>query len=351
MGLDPKLDIVERALHGFVNQLVCRGEGYLPKAQAITFFETILPCNGNLNRSLLSQLESEGLLAVEPVRQYDGCVEAMVRFTFERFSDHAIAARLLDDHLSKEDIEGSFKAGERLGELVFGEESHRYAGIIEAIAIQLPERTGHEILELRGTSSWIVRDAFFESFLWRDQKCFSDRTFELLEVHGDSHSVNKVLISIATEPANKFNAKCIHQNLIGMVMPERDRVWSAYVARSGEDEGGPIETLINWALLNGLENIEDERAELAALTLAWLLSTSNRAVRDKATKSLAALFANRLQLAASVLHQFAKTDDLYVLERLFAAAYGAALQGTATSGLANLAETTFSLVFASGIPP
>ena len=134
-------------------------------------------------------------------------------------------------------------------------------------------------------------------------------------------------------------------------MPERDVWWLTYVAEHGDDEGGAIETLISWTLRNGMEKIEDERAQLATFTLAWLLTTSHRAVRDKATKALACLFANRLTLAAGALREFAPVDDLYVFERLLAAVFGATLQGTATTGLRELAETVFSLVFKNGAPP
>lgn len=74
-------------------------------------------------------------------------------------------------------------------------------------------------------------------------------------------------------------------------------------------------------------------------------------IRDRATKALGSLFAERLDLASSTLRLFANVDDLYVQERLFAAAYGAALQGKVTQGLGDLAWTVYELTFESGAPP
>jgi hypothetical protein len=350
MKLDPNLELVETALSRFADILVARGEGYAMKAEAIAAFESVLPSSGRLDRSLLSQFESEGIIALEPVRQVDGSVSSMARFTFERYSDHAIAARLLQEHLNPSDSTASFVAGTRLGELTFGAENYRYAGIVEAIAIQLPEKAGVEILDLSPDHDWTVQNAFNESLLWREQAYFTDRTFELVQQVNDADRVRDLLISIATEPNNKFNADYLHQRLAPQLMPERDARWSIYVNGRG-DENSSIGALITWAMQNGMGSVENERARLTAIMLSWFLSSSNRVVRDRATKALASIFATRLALAASTMRAFENVDDLYIQERLFAAAYGAALQGKVTDGLSDLASTVYELIFASGSPP
>ncbi|AHG65395.1 hypothetical protein [Advenella mimigardefordensis] len=350
MKLDPHLDLVATALTLLTDILISRGEGYAPKTEVIGAFEAVLPSGGSLERSLLSQFESEGVLAIELIREDDGKIVPMVRFTFERYSDHAIAARLLQEHLNQDDVKASFADSTVLGDLAFGEKHYRVAGIIEAIAIQLPEHCGVEIVDLRPEFNWMIRQAFFDSLLWREQRFFSDRTFKCLRGLENNERVSDVLISIATEPENKFNALYIHKRLSSLSMPERDASWSVYLNNRGS-EGDPVEVLINWAIQNGMGTIDNGRAELAAITLSWFLTTSHRAVRDKTTKALASLFAMRLTLAASTLRLFSEANDLYLRERLFAAAYGAALQGKTVDGLSELAATTYELVFAAGAPP
>src|SRR5690606_19393275 len=179
---------------------------------------------------------------------------------------------------------------------------------------------------------------------------FTDRTFECFRGLENNERVRDLLISIATEPENKFNALYIHERLSSLSMPERDASWSVYLNNRGS-EGDPVEVLIDWAIQNGMGTIDDDRAKLAAITLSWFLTTSHRAARDKATKALASLFATRLPLAASMLRIFSEANDLYLRERLFAATYGAVLQGKSTEGLSELAATTYELVFADGDPP
>ena len=119
MKLDAHLDIVPRAIAAFAQLLADAGTGYVPKSEAAALFESIRASGGILEKVLLSQLESEGLLAVEPVRRQDGSIAEMVRFTFERFSDHAIAARLLDNHLNINDVASSFREGQPLQDFLF----------------------------------------------------------------------------------------------------------------------------------------------------------------------------------------------------------------------------------------
>jgi hypothetical protein len=350
MKLEARYNIVPDAIERFTDLLATKGESYAPISDVIAAFETVHPSAGSRDRSLLSQLESEGMLTVEPVRQDDGSTLSMVRFTFERMSDHAIADRLLSEHLDPANIEGSFDDGTRLGELVFGEQSYRYAGIIEALAVQLPERFSREIVDLGRPADWTIVDAFSSSLLWRQQQHFTDRTWDLSKEHHRQIDLADLLISIATEPENKFNAEFLHRRLSALPMAERDAHWSIDLAKRGE-ESDPVETLIGWCLKNGMSAIAEDRAELAAITLTWFFSTSKRPVRDKATKSLASLLSVRLPLAAKLLKIFADVDDLYVRERLYCAVYGAVMQGKSSDGLADVAGVTYDRVFSNGAPP
>lgn len=184
---------------------------------------------------------------------------------------------------------------------------------------------------------------FRESLLWRVQKHFSDRTYALLVEHWPDEVVDDILISVSTEPENRYNARFIDAKLRALTMSERDATWSVELAIRGFD--GALQTLVTWAVTAADHPIEPERAELAATVLTWCLSTTHRPVRDRATKALAALLADRLDLAAQLLERFRDVDDVYVVERLLAACYGAALQGS-SEHLRALAETVDRLVFA-----
>lgn len=353
LGLDRKLRIVSRALEALANAFDHGERGYLEYEKAAELLNKIHPSNSSFERSLLTQLVNEGVLADEPVQGESDEPLHVVRFSFERYSDHRIAKQLLDLHLDAANPKDSFLPSTALHGYIMADNAYERAGVIEAMAIQLPERCGVELpdaLPSNAPNWYMVLDAFRDSTLWRDQKVFTQRTLDILStssrVHGRDDLL-RTLISVSTEPQNRFNALYFHERLLALAMPERDENWSIFVAEDGGDEDGdsPIETLITWTLQNGFDEVEEDRAELAAVMLSWFCSTSHRVIRDRATKALAALLARRLDIAARLLLRFEGVDDHYVLERIVAAAYGAALQGVAASGLSELSQAAFDVAF------
>ncbi|AZO44949.1 ATP-binding protein [Mesorhizobium sp. M7D.F.Ca.US.005.01.1.1] len=355
LGLDHKLGLVSRALETLAAAFDQGERGYLEYEKAAALMEDIFPAHGVFDRSLLTRLISEGVLADEPVTGDDGNVAHIVRFSFERYSDHRIARQLLDAHLDSATPANSFLPGTPLQAYLENKKAYEHAGVLEAMAIQLPERCGLELPDAVSgkQNKMLISRAFLESVLWREQRSFTQRTIDLLkEVSkmSDRDETLRTLIAVASEPENAFNAEYLHSRLIKLSMPERDRIWSIYVAQEGDEEDSPIQTLIGWTLQNGLEAMDDKRAGLAAIALSWLFSTSHRAIRDRATKSLAALLATRLTVAADLIDRFSRIDDLYILDRVIGAAYGAALQGMGKDGLPELAEAAFRCVFDQAEP-
>ena len=356
MKLDAGQKIVARVLAKLAAAFDEGERGYIAREKAQEISDAVLPSHGLLDRSLLEQLTSEGVLAIEPVAEDDGSFAEILRFTFERYSDHRIAHQLLERHFRNDAPEESFAPGMPLSEYVGGKDAYKRAGVIEALAIQIPERSSRELQDLvpRSTKNRaLLVHALVQSTLWRNQKDFTRRTLELLGDASNLTGRNEVfntLVSVATEPENSFNAAYLHDRLMRLTMPERDQKWSIYLMTEQDEEGSSVEALISWGLESGRDALEDSRAELAAIALCWVFTVSNRWMRDRATKALASLFAIRLEMAARTISRFGKVDDLYVLERLLAAAYGGALQGLTRDGLNTLAEAVYECVFA-GDPP
>lgn len=350
MGLFPRLRIVEQALEAITAAMVSARSGYLPMGAVHALLEGLHPSQNKAEQSLFFQLENEGVLTVEP--EVDGkLITEMVRFTFERLSDHRVAQALLETEVTSADPAPAFAQGGALRDYVMGDNAYRFAGIAEAFAVQLPERYGVELLDLID-DEWAAYQhlpAFRSSLLWRRQDAFTARTVELLEESADDLDDDlwlDTMIAVATEPANAFNADHLDRWLRPMTLPERDELWSVRATYHARDEGNAIDTLIQWVLVNGLKPIEEARARLAAITLAWLTTLSHRAVRDMATKALAVLLVRRRELGAQLIADFGRLNAAYVVDRVLAAAYGAATRSHSNEGLGALAEAAYTAVFA-----
>jgi hypothetical protein len=351
LKLDPNQKLLARAISTLTEASEESERGYVPKTDALERLEGVLASGGSYERSLLGQLLSEGVLADEPIKTESGEIEEYVRFTFERYSDFRIAARLLSAHLDISKPVESFAVGGALHKYLTGPEAFKRLGVMEALATQLPELADVEfpdVLPRDQQSEYLGQQAFLQSVLWRDQKCFRQRTLDLLKAISSRSGTDwalRILCAVATEPDNKFNGDYLHALLMAMEMPTRDEKWSIYVAVNGDSDDHPIETLIEWVTHNGAREMEIDRARLVATLLCWLLSTSNRGIRDRSTKALVSLLSVRLELAAHIVGKFAAVDDCYVLDRVLASAYGAALQGRTMFGLRELSKSAFDAVF------
>ncbi|TCZ63924.1 hypothetical protein [Roseicella aquatilis] len=350
MRLNPRLGLAGKAIEALAQAMAATGVTELPYAEADSLVEAIHASGGEADRSLTFQLENEGIVAVDPVRGASGGTEKHLRFTFERFADHVVARGILNRSVVGDDVlDGSRRATELAALLKAAGWGNSRPGVLEALAVQIPERYGVELLDLHGVDShdYAVQDAFLLSLRARAGTAFRKRTLELTESIGGKPRFWETLLTVASEPDNPFNARHLDDLLRVMGMPERDAHWSACLPDLSE----AADTLTDWALRAGWRPLEAVRAELAATALAWLLTSSHRRVRDRATKALVALLAMRADLAKALLARFLTVDDPYVSERVMCAAYGAAMQGRwAQADLGNVGRLAFDTVLAPTSP-
>ena len=346
--------IARRALDGFLDACAAHGDGgSLPLDITVELLDSFYNSGGREERSLLSAFLFEGVLTQE-VERHRGKVVEFIRFTFERLSDHMRAARLCA-HVDPADLKGSF-GREPLSSYFGPDASWYHAGVVEALAVQTPERFGYEIFDVLPPDSMddaTLCDAFVSSLLWRASTAFTQGTVrwisEVCERTG--RSPYELLLLVCTEPENQFNAEWLHGELWKLPLPQRDARWSVFLAEDDLSEGGSVETLIEWAWQVDAGEVEEQRLRLACLALTWFLSTSNRSVRDLATKALVNLLTSKLTIAAEMLDKFADVDDPYITERLLAACYGAMMQGDDRLGGKAVTSAVWRNHFASGRTP
>ena len=287
--------------------------------------------------------------------------QKIVSIAFERLADHLIAEHLIDTHITKTDPAAAFQPTGSLPFLL-DEDNYLWRGVLEALCVQIPESFGFDLPQLIPTlfdSSW-ARSAFLTSLTWRSHGGWSDETrhqfVELLR-RPDGLSpaeVFDVLLMIATVPGHPLNADYLHELLKRWSMPDRDTRWSIYLHDAyayGDD--GPVHRLLDWAndLSAGARaSLDDDVVELTATTLAWMLTASNRFVRDRATKGLVWILTGRPEATKRLVERFCDVDDLYVVERVYAVAYGVATRCHEPTDIEPLATVVYRSVFAHGAP-
>jgi hypothetical protein len=157
----------------------------------------------------------------------------------------------------------------------------------------------------------------------------------------------KTIIEIGFNMGNYYNADYLHRMLAPMQLADRDAMWIPTLSRNyGGFNNRKIEEIINWAWneSDGVD-IDDKSVELGATLLSWFFASTNRQLRDTATKALVQLLHNRMQVLIPLLEKFLTVDDPYIHERLYAVALGCAVRSKSKEHLAGLCQYIYSKVF------
>ncbi|TNB98538.1 AAA family ATPase [Pseudomonas jessenii] len=315
----PSRNLPKQAIELIASEMADTAVEVIPVSRAYQLLDALSP-PGPTDQDLVFQLENEGLLSSEPIE--DDSESGYLRFTFQRMSDHAIASSLLKRSVINKDADTAFRDDSVLTKALTPWSSTFERGVLEALAVQLPEKYGVELNDMSLPGDLWVANAFEKSLLTRNPKSFSERTWDLIEEIGGNTLRYGVLIAGSTDPARTHNSAWLDAELQCLPMPARDASWSRYLA----EDRAKSRQLIEWVREADQTAIRTERAELTGIQLCWFLTASHRAVRDTATKALVTLLTSRAGLAMKLWTRFKKLDDAYVTERLVAAIYGAAMQ-------------------------
>ena len=358
LNFDPKDQLVRRALEKIATQMVKTDDRWLPRSEAKKIVNQELP-DREFSRSLYHGMVTEGVLIEEMMNwKSEDSREEVVFISYDRFADHIIANFLLDPYSDAEDIKAAFGEG---GDLAFIYETEGYvpSGLIKALCIQVPEHTGEELVTLapKLLSRWDIDEAFRQSVIWRKADSISKSTFnvlnELIKTQKDSDATLDVLLTIAIIEDHPFNAEFLDKKLRGKSMPDRDAWWSTYLHRAwAKDDSGAVRRIVDWAWgVTEDTNLDEKTVDLCSIALAWMFTTSNRFLRDRATKALVSLLTGRLDAATRLVDRFSDVDDPYVVERIYAVAYGVAMRSHDAIGVGKLSSAVYERVFANGTPP
>lgn len=355
LDFDRRTPLVRQALGAVTSALCDSGERWLELQSAKTLINALLPRRG-FERSLYRGLVVEGILVEEAPALTDDSRCEVVYMAYERFADHLVAKTLLDRHLDPSNPASSFGAG---GGLAFISNADDYIppGLLEALWVQVAERCGKELVALAPSVAdhWDAAAAFRQSLVWRAVTAFSQETRDALNSlcrrEEDLHETLDALLTVAVLPQHPLNARYLDHRLRRDSMAARDAWWSIYLHHAWGKHGA-VDRLVDWATSIGDKApLEGEVVELAGTALAWLFTSSNRYLRDRATLALVALCSGRHGSMSRLVSQLSDVDDPYVTERVYAAAYGVAMRSHDSAEVGALATVVYEFIFAGGSPP
>lgn len=223
----------------------------------------------------------------------------------------------------------------------------------------MPERINLELFEVAPETRLYtsIAESFITSLMWRRPAAVTQATKDyvnevVFKEQGLFEQFLEISISCAMKAGYYFNADRLHRYLMQYSLPKRDEIWTTWLSPKYEDlyKSNAVQRLIDWAWSDERKgHLNDETALLAYTALSWLLTRSNRYLRDGATKGLVCLLQYKTHLIIPLLEKFKDVNDLYVIERIYCAAYGAVLRADEVASLKELSEYIYASVFAEDI--
>jgi hypothetical protein len=145
------------------------------------------------------------------------------------------------------------------------------------------------------------------------------------------------MLTVAAISNHPLNARRLHQSLVGRPLWARDATWSRFLHRNWEP-GSVVDRYLEWSDTVDAKSLPDEVLLLSATVLTWFFSSSNRFIRDRATKAVVRIMGSRFPVLMALLDLFGGVNDSFVTERLICAAYGCALLSSDATAISALAR-------------
>lgn len=340
IAIDFRINVVEKAL----NQIVI--QKYNNKGINLVGLDTVveiiadIECKYNLPNKLLSELISCGILTQSIVGEIE-----YIYITYEKVEDYLYSIILV----SKLDKVGIEVFSSEYSDLINSQD------ILEMFAIVLSETKNIEIFEVFKDIAdyyYIIEKAFLNTIKWRSTNSITVKTIEYM-----NHNILKkpnlfellleICIIVSPKTNFPFNAEVTCNLIKDRKMSDRDALYIPMFDIIYERRAS-LKSLLDWCFEDN-EKMSVDTLKLTGIMLSACLITSNNTIRNKTTRALIHLLKNNAEVVIDILEFYNDIDDPYLIERLYAIAFGVITFEEDIDKIKKIALYTYDNIFKSGI--
>ena len=171
-----------------------------------------------------------------------------------------------------------------------------------------------------------VFSRYVSSFQWRTSKYITREYFlDLLKTYPCEISVVwEMLISNSVKISHPFNADYLHELLSKYELNRRDALWTIYINKLDYEDSNRLVQLVRmYNQGDQLKTTNSQQNELLLTLFAWLLTSSNRWLRDYTSKAMVEILKKDFFICLKLLERFSTVNDPYVIQRLYGIVFGA----------------------------
>lgn len=216
------------------------------------------------------------------------------------------------------------------------------------------QKFGKECIDLidelpEGFEKGYIVKSYIRSFIWRDKEYISSNVFLAV---AQKYKVSRedfwnVLVGNSIKHNHPLNSDFLHTLLMSFRLSERDYYWTKYINEIFYDESNRLMQLVKMYSSGQSIQMSKEQARQLLILCGWLLSSSNRMLRDYTSEAMIEILRNEFDLCIVILKAFEKVNDPYIIERLYGVVFGACCKRRKKGNTVYiaLAEYVYSTIF------
>lgn len=216
------------------------------------------------------------------------------------------------------------------------------------------QKFGKECIDLidelpEGFEKGYIVKSYIRSFIWRDKEYISSNVFLAV---AQKYKVSRedfwnVLVGNSIKHNHPLNSDFLHTLLMSFRLSERDYYWTKYINEIFYDESNRLMQLVKMYSSGQSIQMSKEQARQLLILCGWLLSSSNRMLRDYTSEAMIEILRNEFDLCIVILKAFEKVNDPYIIERLYCVVFGACCKRRRKGNTVYiaLAEYVYSTIF------
>ena len=251
-------------------------------------------------------------------------------FAYDQMNDYFCAKAIVNGSESKDEIRKKVINDVlqiRNGKITNLGNSDVFINICALFATKYEEECIDLIDEVRNVDEKArLISRYIQSFRWRSMKSIAKQSFLncIIKYSPEPKDVWEVLIGNSVKTEHPLNANFLHDFLSRYELNKRDYIWTTYINMLFSDESNRVTQLIQMYDKGDSIAIKDKKQTELLLTLfGWLLTSSDRSLRDYTSKAMIELLKENFDLCEVLLKKFEHVNDPYVFQRLYGVVFGA----------------------------
>lgn len=278
--------------------------------------------------------------------------EETINFTYERYLKICCANYLLKKYHNIDEIKKSINNGELKTYVEYGDKFDE--GIAEELINIIQLNYSSDFLSLIDYDfdkiCYYIKYYYIKSIKWYkgqyDVSTIEENIKKLISEDEFYYDIIDTILSISFIPDNPLNILYISKFLLNLSMPDRDYQWTINIDEYYNCyESNALDSIFDYCLENGNKYLNDDQIYLISILLCWMLSSSNRHIRDISTKCLTKLLLNHHNITIKIMDYFKDNNDMYILERIVAASYGSIMRSEYNDDINELSNKLYNLIY------